>query len=326
MGALIPEDNNLGALFLGVVLSSIIYGVTWQQVYSYYTVHGANDRLLLKTFVAVLMVMDSVNLAFAIHGSYVTSITNFGDYAADARMPWSIPSIGITGMILEVFIQHFYAYRVYRLSRGTLYMPIIITLLSLTAFALGLVFCIRLVIIPFETEAHSHIRFFIATIAMQAACDIIITTSMVCYLMQNRTSVPRTNSVLNMLALYIISCGTLTALSGVTCLITISIFEHNWIYVPFYILQVRLYSCSFMSVLNSRDHIRQKFMGSDGGVITMSQLQRHSNSHSTNQSRPEDGPHSPIHVATPVRPHRASTVSSNTLAFDLEKYLARPTP
>ncbi|KAI9451222.1 hypothetical protein BJY52DRAFT_126078 [Lactarius psammicola] len=269
MGALIPRDNDLGALFIGVVLSAIIYGITWQQGYAYYTIHGNKDRLFLKILVSLLMVLDSVNLAFAAHGSYITSITNFGDYAADAHLPWSIPSIGITGMFLEVLIQHFYAYRVYRLSKGSIYMPVVIVVLSLTAFSFGQFFCIRLTITPNETEAHNKLRFFIASVAMQVTCDMIITTSMVCYLLKNRTNIP--------------SCGTLTAVSAIVCLITVSIFQHNWIYLPFYILQVRLYSCSFMSVLNSRSHIRQKFMGSDGGAITLSQLQ--SDTHSGGTAR-----------------------------------------
>jgi len=134
MGALVPQDNNLGALFIGVVLSALIYGITWQQGYAYYTTHGNKDRLFLKILVSLLMVLDSVNLAFAAHGSYISSITNFGDYAANAHIPWSIPSIGITGMFLEVLIQHFYAYRVYRLSKGSIYIPVFIVVLSLTAF------------------------------------------------------------------------------------------------------------------------------------------------------------------------------------------------
>jgi hypothetical protein len=273
MAALVPQDNNLGALFIGVVLSAIIYGITWQQGYAYYTIHGNKDRLFLKILVSLLMVLDSVNLAFAAHGSYIGSITNFGDYAADAHLTWSIPSIGITGMFLEVLIQHFYAYRVYRLSKGSFYMPVFIVVLSLTAFSFGQFFCIRMTITPTRAEAHSELRFFIASVAMQVACDLIITTSMVCYLLKNRTSIPRTDSVLNALALYTISCGTLTAVSAIACLITASVFQHNWIYIPFYILQVRLYSCSFMSVLNSRGYIRRKFMGSDGGAITLSELQ-----------------------------------------------------
>ncbi|KAI9453077.1 hypothetical protein BJY52DRAFT_865094 [Lactarius psammicola] len=55
MPALIPVHNTLGALFIGTVLSSILYGVTWLQVYSYYNTHCSRDRWPLKSFVAFLM-------------------------------------------------------------------------------------------------------------------------------------------------------------------------------------------------------------------------------------------------------------------------------
>ncbi|KAH9172824.1 hypothetical protein EDB89DRAFT_839009 [Lactarius sanguifluus] len=324
MGALVPEDNNLGALFIGVVLSAIVYGITWQQGYAYYTIHGNKDPLFLKIIVSLLMVVDSVNLAFAAHGSYITSITNFGDYAADTHMPWSIPSIGITGMFLEVLIQHFYAYRVYRLSKGSLYMPVVIIVLSLTAFSFGQFFCISLATTPNETEAHSKLRFFIASVAMQVACDMIITTSMVCYLLNTRTNIPRTDSILNTLALYAISCGTLTAISAIACLITVSIYQHNWIYLPFYILQVRLYSCSFMSVLNSRSHIRRKFMGSNGGAITLSQLQSDTHSGALARLPLQHGTLPTVGRTTPpptpgARRHLSLSLLESNIPVELEK-------
>ncbi|KAH9060074.1 hypothetical protein EDB87DRAFT_662054 [Lactarius vividus] len=51
MPALIPVHNTLGALLIGTVLSSIIYGVTWLQVYSYYNSHCSRDRWPLKSLV-----------------------------------------------------------------------------------------------------------------------------------------------------------------------------------------------------------------------------------------------------------------------------------
>ncbi|KAH8997402.1 hypothetical protein EDB92DRAFT_1839544 [Lactarius akahatsu] len=79
MPALIPVDNVLGVFFLGVIFSSILYGVIWLQVYSYFTQHCKGDRLFLKCF-----------LALVVHGFYVSGVTNFGDYSADLRPPWSL--------------------------------------------------------------------------------------------------------------------------------------------------------------------------------------------------------------------------------------------
>ncbi|KAH9021678.1 hypothetical protein EDB83DRAFT_2430898 [Lactarius deliciosus] len=89
MPALIPVDNIHGALLIATVLSSIIYGVTWSQVYSYYNSHSSRDRWPLRSFVAFLMLIDSANLVFLIYATYQLIITDFGDYEFTRFTPWS---------------------------------------------------------------------------------------------------------------------------------------------------------------------------------------------------------------------------------------------
>ncbi|KAI0247775.1 hypothetical protein BJV78DRAFT_1363970 [Lactifluus subvellereus] len=320
MVALIPVDNTLGALSIGVILSAIVYGVTWQQVYTYYTVVGNNDRLFLRIFVALLMVIDSANMAFATHASYVTSITNFGDYHASSHFAWSIMSIGITGILLELLIQLLYVYRVYQLSKRAVYMPATIVTLCLTSFSFGLAFNISVLLIPSEVEALRKLSFLIASIAIQAACDVIITTSMVYYLFRNRSTIPRINSVLNLLTLYIITCGTLTTVTATACLVTLSVVGSTWIYVSFYLLQVRLYSCSFMSVLNSRDHIRQTLMGSHESVTTPPRLHFRPLSQGPDLLSRDGTLPTVVHpVPSPITAYCHSTLLGNEEPIDPEK-------
>ncbi|KAH9075602.1 hypothetical protein EDB83DRAFT_2351262 [Lactarius deliciosus] len=130
MPALIPVDNILGAFFLGVIFSSILYGVTWLQVYSYFSKHCEGDRLFLKSFVSVqlLLILDTLQLALVVHGFYVAGVTNFGDYLADLRAPWSKVLLEVClspqlrtctfehnhfPVILTCSVQQFYAWRIY---------------------------------------------------------------------------------------------------------------------------------------------------------------------------------------------------------------------
>ncbi|KAH9044586.1 hypothetical protein EDB85DRAFT_470596 [Lactarius pseudohatsudake] len=140
MPALIPLDNVLGVFFLGVVLSSILYGVIWLQVYSYFTQHCKGDRLFLKCFVALLLILDTLQLALVVHGFYVSGVTNFGDYLADSRPPWSLKVQTLIGVIVTCSVQHFYAWRIYHLSLGQIYAPAFIVVLSLTELGLGIVY------------------------------------------------------------------------------------------------------------------------------------------------------------------------------------------
>ncbi|KAN0132714.1 hypothetical protein V8E53_009385, partial [Lactarius tabidus] len=50
-----PVNNTLGALLIGTILSSIIYGVTLLQVYSYYNSHCSRDWWPLKPLVVFLI-------------------------------------------------------------------------------------------------------------------------------------------------------------------------------------------------------------------------------------------------------------------------------
>ncbi|KAE9389650.1 hypothetical protein BT96DRAFT_1003061 [Gymnopus androsaceus JB14] len=50
MPSLIPLDCSLGALFIGVILSTAVYGVTCLQVHNYFMHHSFNDRWFLKLF------------------------------------------------------------------------------------------------------------------------------------------------------------------------------------------------------------------------------------------------------------------------------------
>ncbi|KAF8266641.1 hypothetical protein EI94DRAFT_165827 [Lactarius quietus] len=106
MPALIPVNNTLGALFIGTVLSFIIYGVTWLQVYSYYNSHCSRDRWPLKSFVAFLMLVDSVNVALVSHATYEIGVTNFGDYQPFS-LPWSLPAALLSAVVLELSVQQY---------------------------------------------------------------------------------------------------------------------------------------------------------------------------------------------------------------------------
>ncbi|KAH9005781.1 hypothetical protein EDB86DRAFT_1135951 [Lactarius hatsudake] len=195
MPALVPVHNTLGAFFIGTILSSIIYGITWLQVYSYYNNHSSRDRWPLKSFVAFLMLVDSANVAFIIQTNYHVNVTNFGDYQALPFVPWSLPAITLSSYILEVSVELFYAYRIYRLSRGSPYLPAAISVVSLTSFAIGIFYCAKVL-----EHIHGVGNRFQGLSMATFGCKV-----------------RRTNNVLNTLAIYSINCGALNLVFAISC-------------------------------------------------------------------------------------------------------------
>ncbi|KAH8993023.1 hypothetical protein EDB92DRAFT_2114013 [Lactarius akahatsu] len=322
MPALIPVDNTLGALFIGNVLSSILYGVTWLQVYSYYNSHCSRDRWPLKSFVAFLMLVDTANLVFNTYTTYHVGVTNFGDYRSNRFKSWSQPATALSAIILEVSVQHFYAYRIYRLGKGPRYLPVAISAISLTIFGIGVVYTAK--VLKHIHESGSRFQeLSIAALSCSVICDILITFGMVYSLLSNRTQFRRTNNVLNLLAIYSINCGTLHLVFAVSCLTLLAKYRDTLVYAPSIFAMSRLYPCAFMSILNSRDNLRETLNGPGGVVATFTQLKvratttvvsdaQDTTEASTNTAVPKSLP--PLSVSSDT------SFSESVMAFDREKY------
>ncbi|KAH9021689.1 hypothetical protein EDB83DRAFT_93798 [Lactarius deliciosus] len=232
MPALIPVDNIHGPLLIATAVSSIIYGVTWSQVYSYYNSHCSRDRWPLKSFVAFLMLVDTANLIFVIYPTYRIVITDFGVTGFVEFTQWSQAAIGVSTVVLDVSVQHFYAYRIY------------------------------------------YLGFFVATLSIKVLCDALITVGMVYTLLSNRTRVRRTNTVLNLLAIYTVNCGTLHLVFAISCVILFAKFPHTLKYTPSLFIMFRLSFCAFMAILNSRDNLRGTLDGPGVVVSTFTSSRR----------------------------------------------------
>ncbi|CAK5270802.1 unnamed protein product, partial [Mycena citricolor] len=58
-------ENTLGAVFLGLVVSCILFGVSSLQMYFYYH-HYPHDTLLHKSSIAALWVLDALHLSLTV--------------------------------------------------------------------------------------------------------------------------------------------------------------------------------------------------------------------------------------------------------------------
>ncbi|KAF8266639.1 hypothetical protein EI94DRAFT_1732569 [Lactarius quietus] len=278
MPALIPVVNTVGAMFIGTVLSSIVYGVTWLQVYSYYNSHCSRDRWRLK-------LVDSVNMALISLATYEIGVTNFGDYQPFS-LPWyaapkelltimSLKAILVSAAVLELSVQHFYAYRIYLLSRGSPYLPAAIVCTRRSCLELAPTHMSMFGVKSLESlhVPGNHLRFdfifFIATLSCNILCDVLIAFGMVYTLFRNRTHVRRTNNVLKVLAIYAINYGTLGLAFAISS-ITLVLIQIHCIHPPSFIM-IRLHFCALMAILNSRDNLRDTLDG--GVVITFTQLE-----------------------------------------------------
>ncbi|KAJ7896434.1 hypothetical protein B0H14DRAFT_2333441 [Mycena olivaceomarginata] len=76
MPSLVPLDNLLGAAFIGILVSTAIYGITCLQGYIYYTENSSGDNLSSSS-----SLLDTLHVILLGIFYYRYTVTNFGDYA-----------------------------------------------------------------------------------------------------------------------------------------------------------------------------------------------------------------------------------------------------
>ncbi|KAI0316910.1 hypothetical protein OF83DRAFT_201820 [Amylostereum chailletii] len=269
MPSLIPLDNVLGATYIGIIFSTAIYGITCLQVYLYYTEHSENDGRFLKTFVAVIMTIDTLHVMLVSVVYYHYTVTNFGDYTVLAKTT-SLCSQVTVGAFLSLLVQWFFAYRVYFLSGRRWIIPSLICLLSLAQMITGgILYVIKGVQVVFFGNFSPELPFTTTALALDLACDSLIAVTMIYYLRRGRTNLTaRTSRAIRLLIIYTMNTCFLTTMCTFACLVSWLASTSTLIYAPFFFVLVRLYSCSLMTTLNTRATVRQKL--SEGGVISLS--------------------------------------------------------
>ncbi|EGO05400.1 hypothetical protein SERLA73DRAFT_174542 [Serpula lacrymans var. lacrymans S7.3] len=85
-----------------------------------------------------------------------------------------------------------------------------------------------------------------------AFTDLVIALSMCHLLASSRTGFTRTDMKIKMLIIYTVSTGCMTSCCSITTVITGAMMPQNFIFIAFEIMLVKMYSNSFMAMINAR--------------------------------------------------------------------------
>ncbi|KAJ7118080.1 hypothetical protein C8R44DRAFT_790258 [Mycena epipterygia] len=173
--------NTLGALFLGVIFSAILFGVSSLQVYYYYHYYP-HDTLLHKCSVALLWVLDATHLALMIFSTYHYGVLGFGDVAGLGVLHTAI------NVVIILLVQSLYAYRVWLLSgyhHGVL--GYLVAAVVLAGFAIGIVLAYETYSIPLWSAAPTISWAIQASFAASTAIDVAISVAMCFYLRKSKS-------------------------------------------------------------------------------------------------------------------------------------------
>ncbi|KAJ7574601.1 hypothetical protein C8J56DRAFT_902050 [Mycena floridula] len=247
MAAAFPIDKLIGAALIG-----FIFGITWLQVYAYYTKYCIRDGLFLKIFVAVLMALDTFHAVLVLVIVYHYAISNFGDYTTLERGTWGLIWQSFVGVSmaslgnLQGIIQMSFAYRIYnRYSSAE----------SDFLFSTGDLLYgknshfTRLQLEPLGTRAGPELKkWAISTLGCAITCDLMIASCTVHYLRKRNANFKGTRSAVRLLITYALNTCLLTSVFNLVTMMMWIQESKTMLYDLFFFIAVRQMESEFITM------------------------------------------------------------------------------
>ncbi|KIK33518.1 hypothetical protein CY34DRAFT_18316 [Suillus luteus UH-Slu-Lm8-n1] len=247
--------NTFGALFIGVALSAVLFGLTNVQIFIYFQTHRDTKMTFFELIVIWLWILDALHLALTIHCIYYYLVTNYTNFNALTEIVWSV-NLQVVFEFLIIHAVHFsYAYRIWIVSRGrSRVLPTVIIPYQQMSISILVVF-VEYQCHTFQDMIAIEWTAYLALSSM-AFGDILIVSSL-CYLLAtSRTGFSSTGSFITKLMGYIISTGCLTSACSMIAVITCVVMPKNFIFLGLEFLVTKLYVNSFMALMNARYYLQ----------------------------------------------------------------------
>ncbi|KDR81049.1 hypothetical protein GALMADRAFT_153413 [Galerina marginata CBS 339.88] len=249
-------DNTLGAAFIGLVVASLLHGVSVVQAW-YYFGHQS-DTWSLKALVGAVMFFDTVHQILITHTVYTYTVTNWGNPEQLGLIVWSMLVEVVFNGLTAFLVQSFLAMRVWRLSNRKKLLTTVVALLVVGEF--GCVIAFTAIALHLKTyEQLSKLKYLsILVNGLAAAGDVLIAGTLCTLLHFSRTGFHRSDTMINKLILFAVNTGFLTSLCAVASLISarIVVAGNTFLYIAFFFCIGRLYTNSLLATLNARKMIR----------------------------------------------------------------------
>jgi hypothetical protein len=264
--------NTIGAAYLGIVASCILFGITNVQVYVYYLRYGARDSMLHKISVAILWVLDALHLGITVSVGYHYLMVGFSGINA---IPATLKLQSILNIIIVVFVQGLYVVRLWKLSKGlnsSRAIPVVVGIIIAVAGVLAIYVVALLTKIDTLvnlTKVHWGIQ---ASFGASTAVDSVIAAAICYYLQKSRSGFIQSNTVVSTLMQYTLCSGLLTSACSLSTLTAFTIVPDNMIFLGIEFSLAKVYVNSFIAMLNARDSIRAKQDGNCDISVNLSRV------------------------------------------------------
>ncbi|KAG6908366.1 hypothetical protein DXG01_004864 [Tephrocybe rancida] len=196
---------------------------------------------------------------------YYYLVTSFGKFEVIGVASWEWPLYTGLSSIAAFSVQAYYARRTYLLIKSHLLFGVILSL-AVLQLGFGLATMSEAYKLKYLVKYTSVGWVAVVWLCCSAACDIIVAVVQVVYLHRHRSGISKSNRLIKILTLYIMSTGLLTSIFAILELTTFASLGFNFVHVFLSIAMGAVYVVSFLANLDARHTIRTVDMDSDGVI------------------------------------------------------------
>ncbi|CAK5284819.1 unnamed protein product [Mycena citricolor] len=277
--------NTLGCILVGMIFNTCLMGVLIPHFYRYWATKF-NDPLWIKLFVLFLFLFNASQTAAVCYLTWFFMVENFTNkaavqidlwpfpYTAISKWPLKVNSQGLKPFagtaILALIFQVFQTWRMYAFNKNK---PLALFLgaTALATCGLGVAAGIRSWILADLKKLFVLGPIVKANLAMQCGLDIFIAAALSVIFERSKTSLKRTDQVLNRLIQTAVQSGFFTAVFALGSLFAFHFGPRTSVISVFALPIGRIYTHTLMDHFNSRLELR-RLLNNDGNVITMPQF------------------------------------------------------
>ncbi|PWN42656.1 hypothetical protein IE81DRAFT_117480 [Ceraceosorus guamensis] len=248
-------DYSLGFILLGTMLNIWLYGFSVVQTYLYF-VNFPNDKRLMRIFIAVLFVADTLHTALCSHFTYFYLVSNFGDLEVASVATHTFSADPILTSAIAMMAQGFFAWRIWKLTSHW-WISAVVGVTAVISFLSSIGTTIGVEIVRKFAEFQKFQVAVILWLACAALCDIIITSALIATLNKSRTGFQQTDDIITKLIRLTLQTGLLTA--GVATIdLILFVCSTTTAHLLFNLPLAKLYVNSLMSTLNARAMLQDR--------------------------------------------------------------------
>ncbi|KAJ7588208.1 hypothetical protein C8J56DRAFT_1080135 [Mycena floridula] len=271
-------ENIFGPVLVGVLFSTLLYGINVVQVFTYHETSSKRDALWIRGLVFFLFFSVTLNTAFNMFGIYQPLVQQFGANPGQLQpvMPVFLRTDPIMTAIVSMPVQVLMAWRIKVVTEMMLWSGIIIVI-AMVSFAASIWTTVHVALQPDFSKLSQFRTAPITWLVTSSAADIIIAGVLVHSLHARKSGFNNAlDAYMNRIIRLTVQTGALTAVFALSDALVFSILKDSTIFFAWDLSLSKLYLMTILSSLNARDSFKHKwnvlFPSSDNGIRSQSAM------------------------------------------------------